>query len=68
MTLEDKAFHELAVIYAAEIDSYEVMQYAAITCAVRYMLKGVSQEFLETSIDDLSMATSIEITNSITKN
>lgn len=64
-SLEEMAYRELATIFVAEIgesEGYELQEYAIITCAIRWALKGVSRSFLEETIDELSMADNISLT------
>lgn len=57
--IEADAYQELKVLYASNLGeevSYEVLEFAVISAAIRWRLKGVSSEFLETTIDEFSMA------------
>lgn len=50
----------LAVIIKADLPD-KIGNYALITHAIRYRLKGLSTQFIEDSIDELTMADKIEI-------
>lgn len=50
----------LAVIIKADLPD-EIGNYALISHAIRYRIKGLSTQFIEDSIDELTMADNIEI-------
>lgn len=63
-TLEEQAYYDLALLYSADLgesEGYELLEYAVITACIRYHLKGVSADFLEQTVDELSMADHIFI-------
>lgn len=64
MNLQEAAYRELATLYSCDLgetEGYELLEYAVITACIRYRLKGVAADFLEQTVDELSMADQIFI-------
>ena len=59
---EQKAYFDLGCLYACGLDQDNIrkLEIAALMTSIRYALQGVSLDFLETSIYELSMADKIE--------
>lgn len=57
--LQDDFYADVATLIVADIED-PIGAYALICTAIRYRLAGLSKQFIEDSIDELTMADSIE--------
>ncbi len=57
--LQDDFYADVATLIVADIED-PIGSYALICTAIRYRLAGLSTEFIEESIDELTMADNIE--------
>lgn len=68
--MEEAAYYELALLYASDIGEevdYPLLEYAVVTTAIRWAIKGVSASFLDQSVQELAMANNITFNNELPK-